>query len=89
MNKLFNCVKIILASIIMFGAVSGYSQGKEAKLKMLTTLADEFYQAKQYAHALPTYLEIDTLEPGVGDHHYRIGVCYLYSVESITPIIPV
>ena len=62
--------KTILFSIVMIGTISGYSQGKEAKLKMLTKLADEFYQEKQYFHALPTYLEIDTLDPGVGDHHY-------------------
>ena len=74
----------VITFLLVFGVglLNSFGQGKEAKLKMLNELADEFYQNKQYAQALPTYLEIDTLDPGVGDHHYRIGVCYLHSVES-------
>ena len=75
-------VLTVVFAAILFSSTTLFAQKKEAKIKMLTKLADEFYQEKQYFHALPIYLEVDSLDPGVGAHHYHIGVCYLHSTHT-------
>ena len=77
-------IKAITLAIVplLLGVTLGFSQKTEVKIKMLTKLADEFYEAKQYFHALPIYLEIDSLDPGVGVNDYHVGVCYLHSTKT-------
>ena len=76
---------IFLGSSFAFaGQLDGIKKEKAAALKK----AEIAFDFSDFTHALPLYLKIDSLEPGLPMIKYRIGQCYLNSTTQKLDAIP-
>jgi outer membrane protein OmpA-like peptidoglycan-associated protein/tetratricopeptide (TPR) repeat protein len=61
---------------------------KSSQNDELLNKAEEFMFFKDYIHALPVFLKLDSLNPQNAVVNYSIGVCYLKSISNKKKAIP-
>lgn len=70
---------IILGLLLNLGLCAS-SLDKNPYIKVLKK-ADAYLSYGEYSNALPYYLKADSINPGVAEVDYKIGMCYVYSIH--------
>jgi outer membrane protein OmpA-like peptidoglycan-associated protein len=71
---------LLLTSIIDLSVV--HAQTKSSQNDELLNKAEDFLFFKDYIHALPVFLKLDSLNPHNPVVNYSIGLCYLKSISN-------
>jgi outer membrane protein OmpA-like peptidoglycan-associated protein len=85
-RKTYTCAFLLFFSTMAFHAPESWAQNAEIEKKIKK--ADAFLNIKDYAQALPLYLELDRTAPKDPQTSYAIGTCYFNMPGDILKSIP-
>jgi outer membrane protein OmpA-like peptidoglycan-associated protein len=85
---LFLIFSIFSLATVSFVFGQNVTEKKEVQNDNLLAKADEFLFFKDYNHALPVFLKLDSLNPKNAVVNYSIGLCYLKSTANKKKAIP-
>jgi outer membrane protein OmpA-like peptidoglycan-associated protein len=85
-RKSYTCAFLLLISSLSFQSYDSFGQSAEIDRKIKK--ADALLNIKDYAQALPLYLELDKATPNDPQTSYAIGVCYFNMPGQLLKSIP-
>jgi outer membrane protein OmpA-like peptidoglycan-associated protein len=85
-RKSYTCAFFLFFSVLTFAPYQ--SQAQNAELEKKIKKADAFLNIKDYAQALPLYLELNRISPKDPQTSYAIGTCYFNMPGEILKSIP-
>src|SRR5690349_6484952 len=85
-RKSYTCAFFLFFSVLILPGYDSMAQNAETDKKIKK--ADAFLNIKDYAQALPLYLELDKTAPKDPQTSYAIGTCYYNLPGEILKSIP-